>query len=119
MDRGNHFIPRYMIMNLPPPVPPPRPTHAFLPHYLLVQEPPTPGRGPPPPVPGQFENPSDGRRTGRFAPPAPDGVAGIVGGVDEARPGTESGMNFAERMMAKMGHREGQGGDVIRGGGGY
>ncbi|CAB1109203.1 unnamed protein product [Ectocarpus sp. CCAP 1310/34] len=67
-------------------------------------EPPTPARRPPP-VPGQLDAvPEAGQRGGRFGPQAKAGGAGIGGGS-----AAESGMNFAERMMAKMGHKEGQG----------
>lgn len=68
---------------------------------------------------------------GRFGPPG-SGVgagasggggggvgAGGAGGAGVGATGAaavESGMNFAERMMAKMGHKEGQGGR--EGGGG-
>ncbi|CAM9975945.1 unnamed protein product [Pylaiella littoralis] len=86
-----------------------------------IPEPPTPGRGSSssPPIPGQFDSvPQVTRRTGRFAPqakgdpagaagPAGVGSVGSIGSVGGAT--AESGMNFAERMMAKMGHKEGQG----------
>ena len=79
----------------------------YLTDFLLpsLQEPPTPMRGLN--VPGQFENASN-RRAGRFGPQAGGPGAGAsVGGGENSK--VESGMNFAERMMAKMGHKEGQG----------
>lgn len=65
----------------------------------------------PPPAPGQFENAPEGSRLG---PPARGigggpGGAGSTGGLGARGTSGESGMNFAERMMAKMGHKEGQG----------
>ncbi|CAM9551982.1 unnamed protein product [Ascophyllum nodosum] len=72
---------------------------------VSAREPPTPMRGLN--VPGQFENASN-RRAGRFGPQAGGPGAGAsVGGGENSK--VESGMNFAERMMAKMGHKEGQG----------
>lgn len=76
---------------------------------LQIQEPPTPGRGTLPTSPGQFDSAPDPRRAGRFGPKAQGGGGGDGGGGGGAGLGAESGMNFAERMMAKMGHKEGQG----------
>lgn len=93
-------------------------SHLPVPHDSLAvdQEPPTPGRGPSSTstgVPGQFDSaPEGGRRSGRFGPESKGDLPGAgpagagAGGVGAA---AESGMNFAERMMAKMGHKEGQG----------
>eukprot|EP00903_Cladosiphon_okamuranus_P012880 g12028.t1 len=74
-----------------------------------MPEPATPGRGPSPAVPGQFDSvPEGGRREGRFGPQEKIGGAGAAGGAGLGA-GADSGMNFAERMMAKMGHTQGQG----------
>lgn len=60
----------------------------------------------PPPSPGQFDNASEGR----LGPPTARSIGAAGGAGAGARGGNaESGMNFAERMMAKMGHKEGQG----------
>lgn len=81
------------------------------PAWPLSQEPPTPGRRALPPAPGQFENAADGGRSGRFGPQmrGGGGARGASGGAAGEGPSGESGMNFAERMMAKMGHKEGMG----------
>eukprot|EP00904_Undaria_pinnatifida_P005629 jgi/Undpi1/2196/HiC_scaffold_12.g05582.m1 len=68
-----------------------------------------PGAAAPAPENIPFDSAPDPRRAGRFGPKAQGGGGGDGGGGGGAGLGAESGMNFAERMMAKMGHKEGQG----------